>query len=83
MNWQDILKRKSGRRGKKARKKRKRGGKKKSSPYANPKLRARIVAQVKAMSIGDGKGANASGGWSGNKAMIAAKKYKKAGGRYK
>ncbi len=82
-SWEGILKRKSGRRGKKARKKRKRGGKKKSSPYANPKLRARIVAQVKAMSIGDGKGANASGGWSGNKAMIAAKKYKKAGGRYK
>ena len=79
MSWQEILKRKSGRRGKKARKKRKKA----KSPYANPKLRARIVAQVKGMSIGDGKGANASGGWSGNKAMIAASKYKKAGGRYR
>tara|TARA_R100000544_G_scaffold36964_2_gene26558 strand:+ start:894 stop:1124 length:231 start_codon:yes stop_codon:yes gene_type:complete len=59
--------------------------KKKASPYTNPKLRAKIVARVKARSIGDGKGANASGGWSGNKAMIAAKEYKKevSGGGYK
>ena len=30
-----------------------------------------------------GLNANGKGGWSGNKAMIAAKEYKKAGGGYK
>jgi len=57
--------------------------KKKASPYSNPKLRAKIVARVKARSIGDGVGANGEGGWSGNKAMIAAKEYKKEGGGFK
>lgn len=67
MKWEEVLKKK----------------KKKASPYSNPKLRAKVVARVKERSIGDGKGANASGGWSGNKAMIAAKEYKKDGGGYK
>ena len=57
--------------------------KKEASPYTKPKLRAKIVARVKARSIGDGKGGNASGAWSGNKAMISAKEYKEAGGGYK
>jgi hypothetical protein len=69
MKWEEVLKKKK--------------KKKKASPYTNPKLRAKIVARVKARSIGDGKGANASGGWSGNKAMIAAKEYKQEGGGYK
>ena len=70
MSWFDILKK---------RKKKK----KKASPYKNPKLRAKVVARVKARSIGDGKGGNASGEWSGNKAMIAAREYKEEGGTYK
>tara|TARA_R110001632_G_scaffold133594_4_gene248161 strand:+ start:982 stop:1209 length:228 start_codon:yes stop_codon:yes gene_type:complete len=57
--------------------------KKKASSYSNPKLRAKIVARVKARSIGDGEGANGEGGWSGNKAMIAAKEYKEEGGGYR
>lgn len=69
MSWFEVLKKKK--------------KKKKASPYTNPKLRAKVVARVKARSIGDGKGANASGGWSGNKAMIAEKLYRKEGGRYK
>ena len=69
MSWFEVLKKKK--------------KKKKASPYSNPKLRAKVVARVKARSIGDGKGANASGGWSGNKAMIAAELYRKEGGRYK
>tara|TARA_R110000782_G_scaffold225100_1_gene312047 strand:- start:319 stop:525 length:207 start_codon:yes stop_codon:yes gene_type:complete len=57
--------------------------KKKASPYSNPDLRAKIVARVKARRIGDGVGANGEGGWSGNKAMIAAKEYKEEGGGFK
>ena len=69
MTWFEVLKKKK--------------KKKKTSPYSNPKMRAKVVARVKARSIGDGKGANASGGWSGNKAMIAAKEYEEEGCRYK
>ena len=79
MSWQDILK-KDPRRAKKARKKRK---KKKRSPYTNPKLRAKVVAEAKAKVFGDGQGGNASGKWSGRKAQWAAREYKKRGGGYR
>lgn len=79
MSWQDILK-KNPRRAKKARKKRKKG---KRSPYTNPKLRARVVAEAKAKVFGDGQGGNASGKWSGRKAQWAAREYKKRGGGYR
>ena len=67
MNWQDILKKK----------------KKKSSPYANPKLRATVVQAAKDKVFGDGTGENRKGGWSGRKAQWAAREYKKRGGKYK
>lgn len=79
MSWKDILK-KEPRRRKKARKKRKKA---KSSPYANPKLRAKVVAEAKAKVFGDGKGGNASGKWSARKAQWAANQYKSRGGKYK
>lgn len=81
MSWEDIIHKKGKARRKAGSKKAKK--KKKRTSYTQPKLRAKIVARVKARSIGDGKGANASGGWSGNKAMIAAKEYKAEGGGYK
>ena len=71
MMWFEILKKK------------KKKKKKKASPYTKPGLRAKIVARVKARKVGDGKGANAPGGWSGNKAMMAAREYKEEGGGYK
>ena len=77
--WFSILK-KNPRRAKKARKKRK---KKKRSPYTNPKLRAKVVAEAKAKVFGDGQGGNASGKWSGRKAQWAAREYKKRGGGYR
>jgi len=79
MNWQEVLK-KDPRRTKKARKKRK---KDKSSPYANPKLRASVVQAAKNKIFGDGKGGNARGKWSGRKAQWAAREYKERGGKYK
>jgi len=57
--------------------------KKKSSPYANPKLRASVVQAAKNKVFGDGKGGNAKGRWSGRKAQWAAREYKKRGGKYK
>ena len=48
-----------------------------SSNYSNPKLRSRIVAEVKASTKG-GK----AGQWSARKAQIVAQRYKKAGGGY-
>lgn len=77
--WMKILK-KEPRRKKKARKKRKKA---KRSPYTNPKLRARVVAEAKAKVFGDGQGGNASGKWSGRKAQWAAREYKKRGGGYR
>ncbi len=48
-----------------------------SSNYSNPRLRSRIVAEVKASTKG-GK----AGQWSARKAQLAAQKYEKAGGGY-
>jgi hypothetical protein len=47
--------------------------------YTKPKLRKRIVAQVKAAAT-HGTGA---GQWSARKAQLVAKKYKAAGGGYR
>ena len=49
-----------------------------SGNYTNPSLRAQIVEQVRASSIG-GK----PGQWTLRKSQIVAKKYKEAGGGYK
>lgn len=68
MSWEEILKKKK---------------KKKASPYANPKLRARVVQAAKNKVFGDGKGGNARGAWSGRKAQWAAREYKKRGGTYR
>ena len=68
MKWEEVLKKKK---------------KKKASPYANPKLRARVVREAKNKVFGDGTGENRKGGWSGRKAQWAAREYKKRGGTYK
>ena len=67
MTWQEVLKKK----------------KKKKSPYANPKLRARVVRAAKNKVMGDGKGGNAKGKWSGRKAQWATREYEKRGGTYR
>jgi len=89
MKWEEVLKNKklSASRKRAGKKTKKRVGnkksKKKASPYANPRLRAKVVQEAKNKVFGDGVGGNARGAWSGRKAQWAAREYKKRGGKYK
>lgn len=81
MSWFDILKRKSGRRGKKARKKRKKAKQKYKAPkgvYTKPRLRERIHNTLLNQNThGTGKGK-----WSARKSQELNRRYREAGGGF-
>tara|TARA_B100000902_G_scaffold384324_1_gene424347 strand:- start:946 stop:1497 length:552 start_codon:yes stop_codon:yes gene_type:complete len=79
--WEEILKRKSGRRGQKARKKRKKKKAKYKAPagvYTQPKLRERIHATL----LNQNTHGTAAGEWSARKSQELNRRYQKAGGGF-
>jgi len=80
-SWEEILKRKSGRRGQKARKKRKKKKAKYKAPagvYTQPKLRERIHATL----LNQNTHGTAAGEWSARKSQELNRRYQKAGGGF-
>lgn len=80
-SWQDILKRKSGTRGQKARKKRKKKKAKYKAPagvYTQPKLRERIHNTL----LNQNTHGTAAGQWSARKSQELNRRYQKAGGGF-